>query len=325
VKYDAPPLSSSASTDSPPLPPVKYDAPPLSSSASTDSPPLPPVPPSDLPLAIQNFAAAGNTDARGLQAAVNADAAATEVAKQVGVPGSDLRVSAPAPEVLSHIGLIRPGHEAEDLAAGKRNADGIIAQAGRNAAAEHAATVAKSDADRVFSEGQAEQKQVIEQQQRTEQTAVANKGLEDDQAEVRTAEAAKRTQESAVEEQKIIDEKVLNERRAADKKALEAANAELTSHWREQQALHSWDRHEDEFKRMGINSTQELKDHISSIRNNPAPNTDFDLPRYRMISGKYYDGNAGTIVIDDPMSRHGGTAFTNPNISLRLDELRRRP
>ena len=98
--------------------------------------------------------------------------------------------------------------------------------------------------------------------------------------------------------------------------------------WQQKQAEHAWngvDRgvpRREEWRRLGINNKDQLQTHISEVRS--TPDVSRRLNDTWSIHGKVHPGETtrGTIVIDNLTDNvNGGTAFTNPNVYNRVDEL----
>src|SRR5208282_3897076 len=62
---------------------------------------------------------------------------------------------------------------------------------------------------------------------------------------------------------------------------------------RDAQAIHSWEGHENEFRKFGIEDAQQLRRHIEEVRNNP--DIHISLKRGRELYAKFDNGKEGTI------------------------------
>ena len=67
---------------------------------------------------------------------------------------------------------------------------------------------------------------------------------------------------------------------------------------------HAWTKHQDEFKNLGITNEQQFADHIENVIDTPTQSGN-------LLNGRSYayDANTNTIVIQNPNSVDGGTAF----------------
>ena len=89
---------------------------------------------------------------------------------------------------------------------------------------------------------------------------------------------------------------------------------------RQRQALHSWDGQgrAGQWQERGINDPLALQRHLDDVRVNYHMHE--PLRDARMVYGQYSDGSrqGGTILIDDPFSPNGGTAFPHPDLYSRF-------
>jgi hypothetical protein len=112
----------------------------------------------------------------------------------------------------------------------------------------------------------------------------------------------------------------------AEIRADEAAtkqHAEDSGVWRANQANHAWEGHQEEFQKIGISDEGRLQAHIDDVRKNP--DVTVILPRGRELYARIDDGVAGTIVIDNPSDKTGGTAFRTDNVLERVRQIRDAP
>jgi len=94
------------------------------------------------------------------------------------------------------------------------------------------------------------------------------------------------------------------------------------------QAVHAWEAvnpdgslRRYDWEARGIQNPQELREHITDVRNNPDDWRQLDPDRFaygQLDPGHSYQG---TVVIDNLTSSNGGTAFINPNIFNRISSL----
>ena len=93
--------------------------------------------------------------------------------------------------------------------------------------------------------------------------------------------------------------------------------------WQRRQAQHAWGEssepgQQQQWERLGFKSPQELQRHLAFIR------TNYDIKRNlrsgRTAYGKFDkpDTKNGTVVIDNPNSENGGTAFRANNVERRM-------
>ncbi len=90
----------------------------------------------------------------------------------------------------------------------------------------------------------------------------------------------------------------------------------------ERQADHAWTRHAAQFEKRGIPTRDHLRDKIATARENPL-SLSF-LKRGRTMFGVPLDDNGGLVIIDNPLTRDGGTAFFTPNLQKELERVRRK-
>jgi hypothetical protein len=67
---------------------------------------------------------------------------------------------------------------------------------------------------------------------------------------------------------------------------------------------HAWKKHGNEFSAIGIHSERQFARHIESVMKNPTAIRNLDRGRVA-----FWDQRSGTVVIRDPSSSDGGTAF----------------
>jgi hypothetical protein len=153
------------------------------------------------------------------------------------------------------------------------------------------------------------------------------------QSEERRKADERRTEERFRQERRSTERPVTEIDRAArdvditkmqNRKFLDANNLsdlikENEAKWKVSQAIHSWSGHETEFMKIGIGSVDALKKHIEEIRLDP--DIHIMLPRGRELYAKIDRGREGTIVIDNPNTENGGSAFRNSDVRRRADEL----
>jgi hypothetical protein len=95
--------------------------------------------------------------------------------------------------------------------------------------------------------------------------------------------------------------------------------------WKANQAEHVWNDKgkQGQFKAVGIDSKEKLSQHLQDVRDNP------DIQSTRIHdNAKYYGktdkgSDSGTIVIDNPSAKNGGTAFWTPNVHERFQDVNR--
>lgn len=104
--------------------------------------------------------------------------------------------------------------------------------------------------------------------------------------------------------------------------------ANPSKNWTNNQAQHSWDQRASSWQSRDINNPAELQAHLTDVRVNhdikrelnPSPSGGV-----RTVYGQYGDSTKthGTVLIDNPQSINGGTAFPHRNINQRIEQLTR--